>query len=144
MLDVNQIPAEGPPLDPSNATFCDISAHGTAKHVFRVGSKEILWVPLTVFSTFLSPPVLMHGWLLYNAFCLSICLSVDINFIQGTVFMRIIITLTCDVEVKGHIGQGQRSRGPRSNKGCKQRQVGSQQCQVASFEWVWYIIFSVQ
>ena len=31
------------------------------------------------------------------------------------------------------MGQGQRSRGSRSNKGSKQRQVGSRQHQVASF-----------
>ncbi len=37
-----------------------------------------------------------------------------------------------DLEVKGHMGQGQRSCGSRSNKGPKQRQVGSRQCQVAS------------
>ncbi len=41
--------------------------------------------------------------------------------------------LRFDLEVKGHMGQGQRSRGSRSNEGSKQRQVGSRQRQVASF-----------
>ena len=36
------------------------------------------------------------------------------------------------VKVKGHMGQGQRSHWPRSNKDSKQRQVGSHQRQVAS------------
>ena len=43
------------------------------------------------------------------------------------------ISFTFDLEVKGHTGQGQRSHRSRSNKGHKQRQVGSRQCQVASF-----------
>ena len=38
------------------------------------------------------------------------------------------------LEVKGHMGHSQRSYGSRSNKGSKQRQVGSQQRQVASLE----------
>ncbi len=41
--------------------------------------------------------------------------------------------LMCDLEVKGHKYQGQTSHGSRSNKDTKQRQVGSQQRQVASF-----------
>ena len=43
-----------------------------------------------------------------------------------------VISLRFDLEVKGHMGQGQMSRGSRSNKGSKQRQVGSWQRQVAS------------
>ncbi len=44
-----------------------------------------------------------------------------------------IISLRFALEVKGHMGQGQRSCGSRSNKGSQQRQVGSRQRQVASF-----------
>ncbi len=61
-------------------------------------------------ATHKSPPVLMHGGLLCVTFRLSVC-----------------------PPVKGHMGQGQRSRGSRSNEGYKQRQVGSRQRQVASF-----------
>ncbi len=50
------------------------------------------------------------------------------DFFQGF----FVISLRYDLEVKGHMGQGQRSRGSRSNKGSKERQVGSQQRQVAS------------
>ncbi len=51
---------------------------------------------------FLSPPVLMHGGLLCVAFCPSVCL---VNCFA--------ISLTFDLEVKGHIGRGQRSHGSR-------------------------------
>ncbi len=44
-----------------------------------------------------------------------------------------VISLRFDLEVKGHMGQGQRSCGSRSNKDSKQSQVGSRQHQVASF-----------
>ncbi len=50
------------------------------------------------------------------------------DFFQGF----FVISLRFDLEVKGHMGQGQRSRGSRSNKGSKERQVGSRQRQVAS------------
>ena len=43
------------------------------------------------------------------------------------------VHLTCNLEAKGHKYQGQRSHRSRSNKDSKQRQVGSQQRQVASF-----------
>ena len=46
-----------------------------------------------------------------------------------------VIFLTCDTKVKGHLGQGQRSHESRSNKGSKQRYMGSRQCQVASFSF---------
>ena len=38
------------------------------------------------------------------------------------------------VKVKGHVGQGQRLHWSRSDKDSKERQVGSQQRQVASFK----------
>ena len=51
-----------------------------------------------------------------------------------------VVYLIVDLEVKGHkcqgqrhMGQGQRSHWSRLNKDSKQRQVGSQQRQVASF-----------
>ncbi len=43
---VQQISAEGPPHGPPNTAFCHISAHGWAKHAFRVASNEILRAPL--------------------------------------------------------------------------------------------------
>ncbi len=48
-------------------------------------------------------------------------------------FSSVYLTCVLGVKVKGHMGQVQRSNWPRSNKGSKQRQVGSHQCQVASF-----------
>ncbi len=51
------------------------------------------------------------------------------DFFQGF----FVILLKFDLEVKGHMGQGQRSCGSRSNKSTKQRQVGSRQRQVATF-----------
>ncbi len=42
-----------------------------------------------------------------------------------------VISLTFDLEVKGHMNQGQRAHGSRSNKGPKQRQVDTRQRQVA-------------
>ena len=56
-----------------------------------------------------------------------------------------IVYLTCCLQIKGHKGQGhvvqgqghvdpgQISHWSRSNKDSKERHVGSQQCQVASF-----------
>ncbi len=44
-----------------------------------------------------------------------------------------VISLRFDLEVKVHMGQGQKSCGSRSTKGSKQRQVGSRQRQVAWF-----------
>ena len=38
-----------------------------------------------------------------------------------------------NIKAKGHMGQGQRSHWSRSYKDPKQKQVGSQQCHVASF-----------
>ncbi len=52
-----------------------------------------------------------------------------LDFFQGF----FVISLRFDLEVKGRLGQGQRSRGSRSDEGSKQRQVGSRQRQVASF-----------
>ena len=51
------------------------------------------------------------------------------DFFQGF----FVILLRFDLEVKGHLGQGQRSRWSRSNKGTKERQMGSRQRQVASY-----------
>ncbi len=42
-------------------------------------------------------------------------------------------TATIYMKIKGHMGKGQRSHWSRSNKDSKERQVGSQQRQVASF-----------
>ena len=47
--------------------------------------------------------------------------------------MFCIVHFKCKLEVKGHKYQGQRSNGSGSNKDIKQRQMGSQQRQVASF-----------
>ena len=62
---------------------------------------------------------------------------------KNVIFMHFaLMCLTCDTQVKvsrakvkGHMSQGQRLNWLRSNKGSKQRQVGSHQRQVASF---WY------
>ncbi len=59
---------------------------------------------------------------------LSVRLSLDQNYKK-----KFISWEPFDQEVKGHKYQGQRSHGSRSNKDPKQRQVGSQQRQVASF-----------
>ncbi len=64
---------------------------------------------------------------------LSVCLwlyqnSIDNNSREKNSYL----SLRFDHEVKGHMCQGQRSRGSRSNKGYWKRQVGSRQRQVAS------------
>ncbi len=65
-----------------------------------------------------------------------------LDFFQGF----FVISFRFDLEVKGQMGQGQRSRGSRSNEGSKQRQVGSRQRQVASFRILtissrqWYLV----
>ncbi len=51
--------------------------------------------------------------------------------LKNVIFSR--ISLRLDLDVRGHIGQGQRSHGSRSNKVSKKRQVGSRQRQVAAF-----------
>ena len=82
--------------------------------------------------------LLMHGGLLCIAVRLSVCDYTKNNnslkriHIFRTIWVRV-TKLRFDLEFKGHMGQGQRSRGSRSNKGSKQRQMGSRQCQVASF-----------
>ena len=54
----------------------------------------------------------------------------NVIFFKG--FFVISLRFDLRFEVKCHMGQGQRSRGSRSNKGSKQRQVGPRQRQVAS------------
>ncbi len=97
---------------------------------------------------FLSPPVLMHGGLLCITFRLSVSLSACLLSLGATLCTSKseshwqVCPLQCQVafllfyssvKVKGHMGQGQRSHWPRSNKGPEERQVGSHQRQVASF-----------
>ena len=57
--------------------------------------------------------------------------SLDIISILETNKDSMDIWLT-NIKVQGHMGQGQRSHRSRSNKDPKQRQVGSQQRQIAS------------
>ena len=60
--------------------------------------------------------------------------KVKVTMLKNVIFSFFFaISFRFDLEVKGHMGQGQRSRGSRSNGGSKQRHVGSQQRQVASF-----------
>ncbi len=62
----------------------------------------------------LSPHVIMHGGLLWVAFCLSVCLWLDQNYWTIIHISRSKVTLA------------------RSNEGPKERQLGSHQRQVAS------------
>ncbi len=78
----------------------------------------------TLITLFLSPPVLMHGGLLCIAFSLSACLSgcvhhLVVHHLVGTglccapptcvVHLALLVCsfLACDLQVKGHMGQGQ-------------------------------------
>ena len=60
--------------------------------------------------------------------------KVKVTMLKNIIFSSFFaISLRFDLEVKGHMGQGQRSHGSRSNRDSIQRYVSSQQRQVASF-----------
>ncbi len=66
---------------------------------------------------------------------LSVCLSITGSKFGALLELvpHFLVHFIFDLEVKGHMGLGQRSHWSRSNKDPKQRQVGSQQRQVAFF-----------
>ena len=71
----------------------------------------------------------------------SVCLSVlvsgtyVVHHFNGTELRKPAPKRRCYIKVKGQVGQGQRSHWSKSNKEPKQRQVRSQQRQVASFKF---------
>ncbi len=76
MSDVIQTSAEGPPVEPSNTTFCHIPARGEPNVYFRVGSDEILRAPLRAPASFVKTSHSTHFlldvcgfWPISNPFC---------------------------------------------------------------------------